>query len=109
MRPCGADLRLACGLADCLLTCSARTFRDGVLPTVIDTEGAWAGDTFCTFTKKERTETGWKVVAKCSNQREQWTSNVQLTVSDNRLTWTSKRGIQAYTRCEPDVLMAQVD
>lgn len=88
-------------------TCSARNFRDGVLPTVINTDGAWAGETFCIFAKKEKTETGWRVVAKCSNPREQWTSSVRLTVSENRLTWTSKRGTQAYTRCEPDVLMAE--
>jgi hypothetical protein len=90
-------------------TCSARDFQDGVLPTVINTEGAWAGDTFCIFTKKQRIETGWEVVAKCSNRREQWTSSVRLTVSENRLTWTSKRGAQAYTRCELDVLMAHAE
>ena len=87
-------------------TCSARNFRQGLLPTVIGGEGAWAGETFCIFKNKERTETGWRVVAKCSNQREQWTSNVRLTVNDNRLTWRSKRGTQIYTRCAPDVLMA---
>lgn len=88
-------------------TCSARSFRDGVLPTVINTDGAWAGDTFCMFTKQKQTETGWTVVAKCSNPGERWTSNVRLTVNENRLTWMSKRGTQAYTRCAPDVLMAQ--
>jgi hypothetical protein len=88
-------------------TCSARSFRDGVLPTVINTDGAWAGHTFCLFTKQKQTETGWSVVAKCSNPGERWTSNVRLTVNENRLTWTSKRGTQAYTRCAPDVLMAQ--
>jgi hypothetical protein len=87
-------------------TCSAREFRDGVLPAVIRTDGAWAGETFCMFTNKKQTETGWNVVAKCSNPRERWTANVRLTVKDNRLTWTSKRGAQAYTRCAPDVLMA---
>jgi len=88
-------------------TCSASDFRDGVLPTVINIDGAWAGETFCMFARKEKTETGWKVLAKCSNPREHWTSNVRLTVAENRLTWTSRRGTQAYTRCEPDVLMAQ--
>jgi hypothetical protein len=88
-------------------TCSARSFRDGVLPTVINTDGAWAGDTFCMFTKQKQTETGWMVVAKCSNPGGRWTSNVRLTVNENRLTWTSKRGTQAYTRCAPNVLMAQ--
>jgi hypothetical protein len=89
-------------------TCSARDFREGILPAVINAEGAWAGDTFCVFKNKKQTETGWNVVAKCSNPREQWTANVRLTVHDNRLTWTSKRGTQVYTRCAPDVLMADV-
>jgi len=86
-------------------TCSARNLRDGVLPAVISTDGAWAGETFCMFTNKKQTEAGWNVVAKCSNPRERWTANVRLAVKDNRLTWTSKRGAQAYTRCAPDVLM----
>jgi hypothetical protein len=88
-------------------TCSARDFRGGALPTVMNQDGAWAGDTFCMFTKQQQTQTGWRVVAKCQNPRERWTSNVRLTVNENRLIWTSKRGTQAYTRCAPDVLMAQ--
>ena len=88
-------------------SCSARDFRDGSLPTVITAEGAWAGETFCLFTKHEPSETGWQVVAKCSSPHERWTSRVRLTVSENRLTWISKRGTQAYTRCAPNVLMAQ--
>jgi hypothetical protein len=87
--------------------CSARDFREGLLPTVINTEGAWAGETFCLFSKRKPVDTGWTVVAKCSNAQERWTSNVRLTVSDNRLTWTSRRGTQTYARCAPDVLMAQ--
>lgn len=88
-------------------TCSARDFRDGNLPTVINAEGAWAGDTFCTFTNKKETENGWNVVAKCSTPQEHWTSNVRLTVNENRLTWSSRRGTQAYTRCASDVTMMQ--
>ena len=88
-------------------TCSARNFRDGVLPTVINVDGAWAGETFCIFRNKKQTETGWRVVARCSNPNEHWTANVRLTVNDNRLTWRSKRGTQAYTRCASNVLMAQ--
>jgi hypothetical protein len=87
-------------------TCSARNFRERVLPAVINTDGAWAGETFCLFKNKTPTETGWKVVAECSNPRERWTVNVRLTVDGNRLTWTSKRGTQAYTRCT-DLLMAE--
>jgi hypothetical protein len=88
-------------------TCSARNFRAGVLPAVINADGAWAGETFCVFKNKHQTETGWKVIAECSNPRERWTTSVRLTVYGNRLTWTSKRGTQAYTRCASDVLMAE--
>jgi hypothetical protein len=87
-------------------TCSARDFREGTLPTVINAEGAWAGETFCIFTKRKEIDGGWHVVAKCSAPRARWTSNVRLTVVGSRLTWTSERGTQAYTRCAPDVLMA---
>jgi hypothetical protein len=86
--------------------CSARYFREGMLPTIINAEGAWAGETFCLFKNQKQTETGWKVVANCSNPLEHWTTEVRLTVKDNRLMWTSKRGTQAYTRCAPDFLMA---
>jgi hypothetical protein len=48
-------------------TCSARNVRERVLPAVINTDGAWAGETFCLFKNKTQTETGWRVVAECSN------------------------------------------
>jgi hypothetical protein len=86
--------------------CSARDFQVGVLPTLITSEGAWAGETFCIFITRKETQTGWTVVAKCAASRERWTSNIRLTVMGDRLTWTSKRGTQAYTRCKPDILMA---
>jgi hypothetical protein len=87
-------------------TCSARDFREGALPAVISTDGAWAGETFCMFSNKKQTPARWSVTAKCSSPKERWTANVRLTVKDNKLTWTSKRGTQAYSRCSPDVLMA---
>jgi hypothetical protein len=87
-------------------TCSARNFREGLLPAVINSEGAWAGETFCVFKAKSQSEAGWRVTAQCSNPRERWTANIRLTVAGDRLTWTSKRGTQAYTRCDTDVLMA---
>jgi hypothetical protein len=90
-------------------SCSMRLFRQGTLPTFINLDGAWAGETFCVFKEKEETETGWKIVARCASSRERWTANVRLTVNGNRLTWTSGRGTQSYTRCETDVLMADVN
>jgi hypothetical protein len=87
-------------------SCSARYFREGLLPTIINSDGAWAGETFCIFRNQKQIESGWRVVANCSNPHEHWTTEVRLTVKDNRLTWASKRGTQAYTRCAPDFLMA---
>src|SRR5947199_329559 len=57
-------------------TCSARNLREGLLPAIINTDGAWAGETFCTFKNQKQTDTEWRVVATCSNPRERWTANV---------------------------------
>ncbi len=85
--------------------CSVRDFQEGLLPTIIKTDGAWAGETFCAFKKRQETKTGWRVVANCSNEREHWTTDVRLIVKNNRLTWSSKRGTQSYKRCAPDFLI----
>jgi hypothetical protein len=86
--------------------CSARNTR-GYLPTVIDADGARAGETFCRFKSKKQVEAGWDVIASCSNQHERWSSNVRLRLDGERLTWTSKRGSQSYVRCTPTVMMAE--
>ena len=84
-------------------SCSSDNRQDGLLPTVISAHGARAGGTSCVFKQQKQTANDWRIVATCSNQQETWTANVQLAVKGNRLTWTSKRGTQAYTRCRPDV------
>jgi hypothetical protein len=84
--------------------CSLRDLRDGLLPTIIDTEGARAGDTFCTFKNRTSIETGWRVVASCADARQHWTAVVRLTVKDEHLVWASSRGRQVYTRCTPDAV-----
>ncbi len=89
-------------------SCSLRTFRDGSLPTFISADGAWAGETMCIFKNQRQTDTGWSVIASCSNAREQWATRVNLGIKGDRLTWASKRGIQTYTRCSPDFLIAEV-
>ena len=60
--------------------CTARNSREGFLPTIINTDGAWAGDTFCIFRNQKWTEKGWGVIANCSNSRERWTAQVRLFV-----------------------------
>ena len=86
--------------------CSALD-RSGFLLTVIDTDGARAGETLCTFESKRQTKLGWDVVARCSNSHERWTANVSLSVKDNRLSWKSQRGTQTYLRCQREEMMAQ--
>jgi hypothetical protein len=86
--------------------CSARDFRDGLLPTIINVDGAWAGETRCSFTDHRQVDTGLDVLAKCSNSREHWTIRVRLSLKHDRLIWTSKRGTQIYTRCPPDFLIS---
>lgn len=89
-------------------SCSLRDFRQGLLPTIINTDGAWAGETFCTFSNQKQTPTGWRVVANCMNADERWTAQVRLTIKGDRLTWASRRGTQVYRRCAPDFRTAAV-
>jgi hypothetical protein len=84
-------------------SCSDRNSRERMLPAVISTRGARAGDTSCVFKSQKQTERDWRMLASCSNPHENWTTSVRLTVKGDRLIWTSKRGIQTYTRCRPDV------
>jgi len=86
--------------------CSAQGFRKGLLPTIINTEGAWAGSTSCLFKKRDETESGWSVLAHCSNARERWTARIQLSVKGDQLLWTSKQGTQTYARCTSNFLVA---
>lgn len=88
-------------------SCSLQNFKDGLLPTVINNEGASAGDTFCNFKNQQRTPAGWRVDAHCSNKQEQWSTRVHLSATADRLLWKSKRGTQAYTRCTNDLRMAE--
>ena len=88
--------------------CSTRN-RKRLLPTMIDADGARAGETFCRFKKKQETPSGWNVVASCSNGRERWVANVRLKIQGERLTWSSERGSQAYVRCEPGMTVAQAN
>jgi hypothetical protein len=84
-------------------SCSARNLREGVLPAVISTNGARAGATSCVFTNQRQTTEDWVMRANCANPHESWTTNVRLSVKDDRLIWTSQRGTQVYTRCRSNI------
>ena len=87
--------------------CSSRLNTKGYLPAVIDGDGAWAGETFCTFQKKQRTTEGWNLVAKCTNGHDRWIANVHLIINGDQLTWISERGSQSYLRCRPGLSIAR--
>src|SRR5690349_20619426 len=73
-------------------SCSLQNFKDGLLPTIINRDGASAGDTFCGFHNQRQTDTGWRMDALCTNKQEKWTTHVQLIVKGDRMIWKSKRG-----------------
>ena len=80
-------------------SCSPRQNRKGLLPAVINPEGAWAGETTCVFESGHQTGSTWRFSASCSNARRKWKADVKLTVTGDRLVWASQRGSQAYVRC----------
>jgi hypothetical protein len=84
--------------------CSPRTNGGGLLPAVINSEGAWAGETSCRFERLKRTGTGWQSGARCANGQERWSSKVRLSLSGDRLVWASERGSQTYVRCAQALL-----
>jgi hypothetical protein len=86
--------------------CSPQLNRDGLLPALISSEGAWAGETTCSFKKSKRVGNTWTFAAVCSDNRRRWKADVRMSVVGNRLTWTSQRGSQTYVRCQNGLLEA---
>jgi hypothetical protein len=79
--------------------CTPQLKRNGLLPALISSQGAWAGNTTCAFKTSKRLGNTWTLAAVCSDPRKSWKANVRLSVVGNRLTWTSERGSQSYVRC----------
>jgi len=86
--------------------CSGPTDRKAFLPTVIDHQGAFAGQTSCGFKSRKPISGAWHIVAECASERARWTAHVRLAVSGNRLTWSSERGSQTYVRCTRRAILA---
>ena len=80
--------------------CSERSRnRTAHLPLTIDQRGARAGGASCSFRRTEQNGNRWSVAATCTSDTESWTANVRLVLAGNKLTWSSERGAQTYTRC----------
>ena len=86
--------------------CSPQLNRHGLLPALINAQGAWAGETTCSFKTGKRVGNTWTFAAVCSDTRRRWKTNVRMSVAGNRLTWKSQRGSQTYVRCQQGLLQA---
>lgn len=86
--------------------CSPQLKRDGLIPALISSEGAWAGGTTCSFKSSKRVGNTWTFGAICSDTRRQWKTTIRMSLAGNRLTWASQRGTQTYVRCHAGLLHA---
>lgn len=80
--------------------CTPQVGREGFLPTIINAQGAWAGETTCAFGAGQRDGNSWTFPTVCSDPTKKWKSDVHLTVDGRRLTWKSQSGARTYVRCE---------
>ncbi|WP_232629888.1 hypothetical protein [Methylobacterium sp. Leaf118] len=81
------------------VACGQRQRRRGFLPATISEEGARAGRTLCRFRNHRRDGAAWTMAADCSERGRRWTSQVRLVVDQDRLTWSSPKGLANYVRC----------
>jgi len=66
----------------------------------IDTRRAASSGATCQFNSTQRESANeWRIRAACADESERWNANIRLTLSGNKLTWTSERGTVTYLRC----------
>jgi peptidoglycan hydrolase-like protein with peptidoglycan-binding domain len=54
----------------------------------------------CEFHSTQReSSNAWRLRAECASKTERWNANIRITVSTNKLTWSSERGTTTYVRC----------
>jgi hypothetical protein len=80
--------------------CTPQLNREGYLPTIINDQGAWAGETTCAFKSLKGEGNTFVAAAVCSDPHKSWRAQVRLTVDGRRLTWKSRSGSRVYTRCD---------
>lgn len=79
--------------------CTDRGKKSAFLPLTLDERGARAGGATCSFRRTAQTGSGWSVAATCTDETETWNANVRLVLAGRKLTWSSERGSQTYSRC----------
>jgi hypothetical protein len=73
--------------------------EEGHLLTRITASRARAGDASCAFKKIRRRGNVWTMMATCVGGETTWNSDVRLSLTRGRLTWTSQKGSTTYMRC----------
>jgi hypothetical protein len=73
--------------------------EEGHLLTRITASRARAGDASCAFKKIRRRGNVWTMTATCVDGETTWNSDVRLSLTRGRLTWTSQKGSTTYMRC----------
>ena len=89
-------------------SCAAVRASEESAQTVIQSDHARAGASSCAFREKREAHGAWNIKAKCTSSDERWTANITLSVTADRLTWTSERGTQDYVRCGSPTQLARV-
>lgn len=79
--------------------CADRGKKSAFLPLTLDERGARAGDTTCSFRKTDQAGSRWTLAATCTDAAESWNANIRLALAGRKLTWSSERGSQTYSRC----------
>ena len=68
-------------------------------PLRISVRQAEKSGTVCKFGPPLREGSAWRVQATCAGGGKTWNSNVSLSVTGDRLTWSSERGTDSFVRC----------
>ena len=79
--------------------CTPAMQEEGHLLARIGARGGRAGDTSCRFKTIRREGNTWHINAACSDGKTSWRSDVRLSLTRGRLTWTSQKGSMTYARC----------
>jgi Putative peptidoglycan binding domain len=69
-------------------------------PVTITARRAKTDGVACEFNStRQESSNVWRLQARCDDKTERWNANVRFTLSGNKLTWSSERGMTIYVRC----------
>jgi len=96
-RPVRATYTFVGGWAEEVAECRSAAVSGA--PLRISVDQAEMGGVVCKFGPAVREGTSWRVRAACTGSGKSWNSNVLLSVSDDRLTWSSAGDTNSFVRC----------